>query len=395
MGNGLQHLNVPPALPPCCVTPKQKRIDQKIVHPEAVADILLHTGLEEILVCTSAGVSCEGIVAHNGLPPLGALLCVALSLPMRSFAAGLEDDSGQLIQAARSALESGNFERAGAMYTSVVRDLEGAGVTDDRLASSLVDLGRVRTIEGRCGEASNLILRGIRILDATPRPDSFERSEAWEAMAKAYDCQRQYSKAEQTLNRALDIERSAKSPRPNHLAELLASLGGVYQYEHKFDQAVAAFRGAQLVVDRNPKVDSDQRLLLLNNFGSLLRQMGRYSESESTFREGMAFAETATASRPELLVALEYNLASLEVTRKRFREAAGLFEKAVRLLDKGTSLPPRSAGELLRDYAACLRKLGDRGQAQVLEMRSAALLSSQPDGNGRVVVDVSQLTRPK
>lgn len=334
-------------------------------------------------------------MAHKGLSSLGALLCVALSLLMRSFASGPEGDSDQLIQAARSALERGTFERAAELYTSAVRDLEGAGVTDDRLASSLVGLGRVRTVEGRCGEASNLILRGIRILDAAPQPDAFERSEAWEAMAKSYGCQRQYSKAEQALNRSLDIEQSAIAPRPEHVVELLSSLGGVYGSERKFDEAEAAFRGAQSVLNQHPQVDPDETALLLNNLGMFLRQMGRHSESESTFRQGVAFAETAATCRPELQVALEYNLASLEVTRKQFREAAGWFEKAVRLLDKGTSLPPRSAGELLRDYAACLRKLGDRRQAETLEMRSEALLNSQPDGNGRVVVDISQLTRPK
>jgi len=334
-------------------------------------------------------------VATRGLLSLGPLICLGLALPMGSFAAGPEGDSLQLLAAARSALESGNFARAGELYTVVVRDLERAGVADVRLASSLVDLGRLRAAEGRCGEASGLLLRGIGVLDAAAEPDSFERSEAWEALAKAYNCQRQYSKAEQALRRALDLERSAPAPRPDHLVELLVDQGAVYQAEHKFGEAESAFKIAQSVLDRNPRVDSNEAALLLNNLGMLLRLMGRNAESEAAFRQGLALAGPNTTWGPGLRVALQYNLASLEVAQKQYRDAAAHFEEAVRLLDHETSLPPRPVGELLRDYAACLRKLGDRRQAGILDTRAAALLNSQPDGDGHLAVDVSELARAK
>ena len=135
--------------------------------------------------------------------------------------------------------------------------------------------------------------------------------------------------------------------------------------------------------------------LLLNNLGLLLRLMGRDADSEATFRRGLGLVQAATTPVPGMEVSLLYNLASLDLARKQFREAAGRFAAAVRLLDNGASLPPRAAAQILREYAACLRKLGERRQAKSLDTKSAALLSSQPEGNERLIVDVTELAPPK
>jgi len=334
-------------------------------------------------------------MANIGLPLSDALICAVLALPISVFAAAAGGDGGQLIEAARSALERGNFVRADELYTAAIREQEAAGVHDLRLASSLIDLGRVRGVEGQCGEATDLISRGIRIQEAVPLADSFQRSEAWGALGKAYNCQRQYSKAESALRRALELEQSTPAPRPDHVVELLSGLGLIYQSERNFAEAETVFRRAQATVHQKPQVDAIAAALLLNNFGMLLRQMSRNAESEAAFRQGLALAEAAGSRDFGVEVALHYNLASLDVARKNFREAARRFGVAVALLDSGTSLPPRASGDLLRDYAACLRKLGDRKEAKTVEDRAAALLNSQADGNGRAIVDVTELRRSK
>jgi len=334
-------------------------------------------------------------VAKKGLLSLATVIWVVAALPMRSFSAGLDGDSGQLIQAARSAYQSGNFAQAGELYTSAIRDLEAAGVSDVRLASSLVGLGEVRGSQGRCGEASDLVLRGIRIIEAAPNSDSFARGEAWETLGKAYDCQHQFSKADLALRRALDAEQSAPAPRPDRLVELLASKGAVYESERNYTAAEATFQRALSFLDQHPRVDSMEAALLLNNLGLLLRLMGRDADSEATFRRGLGLVQAATAPDLGMEVSLRYNLASLDVAHKQFREAAGHFATAARLLDKGAPLPPRVAAQILREYAACLRKLGERRQAKSLDTRSAALLSSQQEGNERLIVDVTELAPPK
>lgn len=150
-----------------------------------------------------------------------------------------------------------------------------------------------------------------------------------------------------------------------------------------------------MILDKNPQVDSTEAALLLNNLGMLFRMLDQNAESEAAFRRGLALAEAAITPNPGMEVSLLYNLASLDVARKQYREAAPRFERAVRLLDSGAPLPPRAGGQMLRDYATCLRKLGDRKQARTLDAQAATLLSSQPDDNSRLVVDARALARAK
>lgn len=95
-----------------------------------------------------------------------------------------------------------------------------------------------------------------------------------------------------------------------------------------------------------------------------------------------------------LQVALLHNLASLEVARKQYRDAARRFDEALQLLDGGTPLPTRSAAQVLEDYAACLRKLGEGNQAKALEARVAEMLSGQLDTRP-LTVDVTELARSR
>jgi tetratricopeptide (TPR) repeat protein len=334
-------------------------------------------------------------VRKRGLLPFAGVLWVMLALPMCSFPSDSERSSDQLLQAARTARLHGNYVEAGELYTSTIRDLEAAGVADVRLARLLVELGGVRGVQGRCQQAADLFLRGVRILEAGDQPDPFERSEAWEELAKAYSCERQFSKAEPALRHAFDSEQSAPAPRQDRLLEILASQGAVYETERRLGEAETVFERARSILDKNPRVDSMQAALLLNNLGMLYRMMGRNPDSEAAFRRGLAFADAAATPSPGMEISLLDNLASLSLASKQYGEAAAHFERAVRLLDRGTPLPSGAAGRMLRDYAACLRKLGNRSQARALDARSAALLRSQTDGDSRLVVDATELASAK
>lgn len=79
-----------------------------------------------------------------------------------------------------------------------------------------------------------------------------------------------------------------------------------------------------------------------------------------------------------------------------YPDAAVSFQRAVNLIEKGTPLRPGEVAEILREYAACLRKLGDKNQARNIEITAAALLSDHPeDPNRGMVVDVTELSQSR
>lgn len=328
-----------------------------------------------------------------GFISAGALIAVALTLPTLALSAGPELESSRATQAAQSARDSGDFARAGELYLSAIHDLEKAEGNDGPLASMILGLAGVRVMEGRCMDAAGLASRGIRILETSAGGEPHGRSAAWATLGRAYHCQRQYSRAEMAYRRAIEIEQGALDPRADRLIELLSSQGVVQEAEHKYVDAENQFTRAQSVWNQHPQLDSNEGALLENNFGLLLRLMGKNAESETAFRRGLALAEAAAAPDRGLQAYLHYNLASLDMLRKNFHEAAQFFSQAVWMVDSGATVTAQTAGEILRDYAACERKLGDRQQARSLEARAAAVLHREGDGSSGQVVDVTELSR--
>jgi len=324
---------------------------------------------------------------------LAGLVCIALALPMRLLPAAPDRHWDQLMQAARAAVEDRQYAEAGELYTSAIHELEAAQVTDGRLAGSLLELGRVRNLQGRCQQASDLVLHGIRILDTQPQPDASEQGAAWQELGLAYNCQQQYSKEGHALRRALDFEQGASAPRNDRLVAILSEMGTVYQFEHRYVEAEAVFERAQSILDRDPRANPMEAALLLNNLGMLQRMMGRLSESDATLHRALGLLEATPAPDVGLQVALLYNLASLDFARKHYPDAAASFQRAVELLGKDTRLRPAERAQFLYDYAACLRRLGDKSKARNIETTAAALRNSQPEErNRRLVVDVTELS---
>jgi tetratricopeptide (TPR) repeat protein len=323
------------------------------------------------------------------------LFCAGLALPIHCSAADSELSPDQLLRAATTSRLTGNYTRASELYGSLIRTLEEAGSTDSRLARSLVGLGGVREAQGKCQQAADLIIRAIHLLDTPAQPRPFLQSESWQALAKAYNCLGTYSKATTSLQHAFDAEQSAPAPRPDRLVEILSSAGAVYNSSGKLAEAQASLERARSVIDRYPKVSPTEAALLLNNLGLLYRLNGRIQDAEDSYRRGLALMEDSSTPGFELEISLLVNIAAIDENRKHHKDAADSYEKAVALLDRGSSLPPRSFGTILQGYAACLRKLGQRDRAKILEARATALIGSQTDGNQELVIDTTQLARNK
>jgi tetratricopeptide (TPR) repeat protein len=329
-----------------------------------------------------------------GFVSAGAFVALALTLTVPAFSAGPELNSGRVIDAAQSARDSGDLARAGEIYVSAIHNLENAGATG-ALPSMILGLAGVRTMQGRCMDAAGLASRGIGILESSAKSDPHARSAAWATLGRADHCQGQYSKAEMAYRRAIEIEQGSPDPRPDRLIEFMSSQGVVQEAEHKYVDAHNVFTRAQAVLNQHPQLDSNEGALLQNNFGLLLRLMGKTAESEAAFRRGLELVDRAVAPDRGLQAYLDYNLASVEMSRKQFREAAQIFSHAVWMVDSGAAVTAHTAGEMLRDYAVCERKLGDRRQARLLEARAAAVLHAEGDGSKGQVVDVAELSQSK
>jgi Tetratricopeptide repeat len=91
-----------------------------------------------------------------------------------------------------------------------------------------------------------------------------------------------------------------------------------------------------------------------------------------------------------VLVHLLSNLGAVYFHRQDYAGAGRSFRLAVEASGKSAMVPPRDVANVLRNYAICLRKSGQKSLAVQEESRAKQILSVLPPEH---IVDVSQLTR--
>jgi tetratricopeptide (TPR) repeat protein len=229
----------------------------------------------------------------------------------------------------------------------------------------------------------------VAALEADPRSSRADVSEAWRGLAYAYFFQRLYSNAEHAYTKALEWQMECVPPDPIQVARLNSSLGSVYQAEHRLSAARQAFQRA-LASLTGATPDPLVRATLLNNIGALERTLGRHAAAERAYREAIASLNPVNEPNAVTMADLLNNLAVECMYRKDYTEALSLLSKALPIIESpGTMLPPLDAELLLRHYALCLGKTGQKKAA--VEMRNKARQIGSGSPGNSLLVDVSQL----
>jgi tetratricopeptide (TPR) repeat protein len=326
------------------------------------------------------------------------LLCliVAVLLPVLAYAApGRIPGTPQfdnLIARARAAFANQNYGQADVMYSAAIRSRESAGPGDDRLVTSLYELGVLREIEGRSSASSNLFLRAIAILEKSAPAGNYDLSDLWAALAKSYYSRHLYAKAQSGCRRALEIESAARPPRDFRVAMLFSDLGAVYEAERKYPEAEAALKRGLAALGSDTKTNRLEAATLSNNIGAIYLQEGLFDEAEDAFRRGLTLLDLAGQGDGLVAAYLLNSLGSTAFRRGDYSGAAAWFGKSAALIDGGAPVGPTFHASVLRSYALCLRKLGKKSEAHELEHKSSALRASVPEDRERqMVVDASEL----
>ncbi len=300
------------------------------------------------------------------------------------------------IERARAAFFKGAYEEADRMYQQAIKQAEAARMQNVLLARASYELGAVRKVEGRCGEAAPLIQRGLALLISQSRSGDLhananEITGVWEALGAARACDYAYTQAEYAYQKALEMEQRAATPRKPVVFEIQSNLGSVYQEEGKYSQAQAAFEAAA-ALQNDPKIDPLSRAMLAGTYGPLLRSLGRQTEAADMIQSGLAILRAARDPDGGTTVILLNAMALVQSDRKAYAEAAQLLSEALDRMDKGAVFRPDDRAQVLRNYAFCLRKLGEKKLAHRLESQAGQLTAGlRPDATRGALVDVSEL----
>jgi eukaryotic-like serine/threonine-protein kinase len=189
-----------------------------------------------------------------------------------------------LLELGRARIGAGNLPAAEAPLQEALRLAQrDAGAMSVATGHSLWSLGMLRFEQGQIGEAKDLYLRSLDILDKSRAPQT-DVSAVLSDLAKVYVLEQQWELAKQTHERALEIDRRVLGDddprvafRLHNLAIVAQNMGDLKLAETLYLDALK--RQEHIYGDRHPETASAK-----GNYGLLLQREGRLSEAEPLLR---------------------------------------------------------------------------------------------------------------
>jgi serine/threonine protein kinase/Flp pilus assembly protein TadD len=272
-----------------------------------------------------------------------------------------------LLELGRARIGAGDLSAAEAPLQEALRLAQHDGAMSIATGHSLWSLGMLRFELGQIGEAKDLYLRSLDILDKSHAPQT-DVSAVLSNLAMVYVLEQQWELAKQTHERALEIDRRVLGDddprvafRLHNLAIVAQNMGDLHLAETLYLEALK--RQEHTYGERHPEVASAK-----GNYGLLLQREGRLSEAEPLLRGALESRLSLYGPNHFMVGYARVSLAILLHDKGDLVSSESEFRQALAVYDN--SLPPNHQyrAALLMHFA---RLLVDRNKSAEALAKSA------------------------
>ncbi len=155
------------------------------------------------------------MITHKTKWLLAGLVCLALWPAHAPAQGGLWET---YMDAATKAYQQGNYPEAEKQLAAALKEAEGFGPQDPRLAINLDNLAELYRAQGRYAEAEPLYKRALAIFEKALGPEHPDVAINLDNLAGLYHAQGKYAEAEPLVKRALAIFEKVLGPEHPHVA---------------------------------------------------------------------------------------------------------------------------------------------------------------------------------
>jgi tetratricopeptide (TPR) repeat protein len=262
-------------------------------------------------------------------------------------------------------------------------------------------LARLYLEEGKYAASWPLFQENLEILQAKPardhessidrRTDFYQLTNLERSVAQAYAGAGKDAEAEEMYKRIISQEDAntsgSKVLGPMNLSDDLRGFSGVYRHEHRYDEAIETLKRAQafdeeIVSSKSAEANAAVRnpaiwtWLTQIELAEIYREKGDNATAEPLFKSALDMTQQLTLApgHPKLARMLD-NYATLLRDEGKFEESEALYKRSLEVWSKCIYPQTADAAETLTNYAALLRKLNRRAEAEPLEARATAILA--------------------
>ena len=240
------------------------------------------------------------------------------------------------------------------------------GADHPDLATSLTDLGLLRTDAGRLEEAEPLLRRAIAILRAGGKQDRAELGRSLNNLGYLLQVKGDYDAAVPTYEEALEVYRQARGDVRADMVTTMMNLGWIKQTQGDLAAAETQFREAlavrrELYGAAHPKVGNS-----LSSLATLLWRKGDYLAAEQAAREALALRQALYPEvHPDLAESL-LSLANIMADQGQHQAADSLFQASVEAYSDAYGKEAPHVARVKNDFAGRLRDRGEFARAEPL-----------------------------
>ena len=246
------------------------------------------------------------------------------------------------MQAGDAAQKGGDKFTATTRFDAALREAEGFGPQDLRLAITLSRVAANLQAQGRLADAEKNYRRALSIREVTDGPDNFEVGRILNSIAVNYLRQGRFAEAEPLLERAISIAEKAFGPDHLSVATGLNNLGQMKYQQGRYAEAEALHLRALAIRE---KARGPEHPLLVADLGSLAAlylKTGDLAKAESFSARLLALREKLLGPEHADVAKSLYELADVHRAQGRLDAAEPLYLRALQILKSKSSVPART-----------------------------------------------------
>jgi serine/threonine protein kinase/tetratricopeptide (TPR) repeat protein len=236
-------------------------------------------------------------------------------------------------------------------------------------------LGMLRHQQGQFGEAKDLYVRSLEILESSGAPQT-DVSDVLDDLAMVYGREQQWALAKQTYERALAVDRQMLGDDHPRVAWYLNNLAVVAQNMGDLKKAESLYRDAIRRMERAYGVGDPQTADAIDNYGLLLQREGRLAEAEPLLRSALALALSQYGQEHYKVGYARVSLAMLLHDQGDLAEAESQFRQALAIYDKALPANHQWRAALLMHFARLLVDRGKTDEALTMSDQSLKIWTS-------------------
>jgi tetratricopeptide (TPR) repeat protein len=263
------------------------------------------------------------------------------------------------------AYEQANWGQAERSFKQALKEAEGFGDKDLRLASSLTNLGVLYNFRGQSAKAEPLFERAIAIKQKAMGADNPEVVASVGKMCHFYLKAGNGAKADALSNKILAYADKMMKDRTN-VSSSFSKLSAFYQSHKELESAEVLVKQAQEMTEKRGTEGDLELATLLDGLGGSYAGAGKLAYGEQFYRRSLQIREAILSPSHIAIASSCENLAKLYLQQGKAAQAEPLYRRALEISRKVLGEQKPETLTRTDNLAQCLIKMGNPQEAESL-----------------------------